>query len=144
MNKRTIYNIAIILICIICLIPMVTISRYNHPSADDYSYTILTHKAWLQTHSVFQVVKAAVETSIKFWNEWQGLYSSAFVLALQPAIFGEKYYAITGILLMLVIIISNCYFTFYFMYKKLEMCLSDSMALGMMLSFIVNFSKKLH
>lgn len=104
---------AILMISVLFIIPLCIMSYYNHPSADDYGYAILTKKVWDETGSIFAVLKMAVSTSIKFYNEWQGLYSSAFFLALQPGLFGEEYYVLTGYIMLFIIIGSTTYFTVY-------------------------------
>lgn len=91
----------LIVLGIFGIFPLIIASFYNHPSADDFSYSVLTHVA-AQTGSPFEVVKAAFLTTMSFMESWQGLYSSAFVLALQPAIFGEDWYFLTCPLLLLV------------------------------------------
>ena len=36
-----------------------------------------------------------------FYETWQGTYSSAFLMSLQPGIFGERYYSLTPVILVL-------------------------------------------
>lgn len=107
-------EIAIIVVFILAMIPLIRLSFYAHPSADDFNYSILTYHKWNETHSMKEVLKSAVETSKNFWHTWQGLYASAFFLSLQPAIFGEQYYALTGIIMLTLIIGSNFIFCNYF------------------------------
>lgn len=83
------------------LVPLIVASFFNHPSADDFSYSVATHAA-AQAGGLASVVQAAFDTSMRYMQTWQGLYSSAFVLALNPAIFGEDLYALTCPLLMAV------------------------------------------
>lgn len=83
---------------------------YNVPSSDDYGYAIWTHDAWVTTHSITEIFKQAVYTSKHFWNYWQGLYSSAFILAFMPDIFGENVYAITAFITIAFILIGNIVF----------------------------------
>lgn len=80
---------------------LVVAGFYSHPSADDFSYSALTHVA-AQSGNIFSVFQAAVSTTLSFMESWQGLYSSAFVLSLQPSIFSESLYALTCPLLLLV------------------------------------------
>lgn len=119
-NRWNIYLWIIIILSVVTTIPLLQLGGYNHPAADDYSYSILTHHVWQETHSIWEVIKAARTTSINFWNTWQGLYSSAFVLALQPAIFGEKYYVLTVWLTIGTIYVSNMVFFEYLLHKKLS------------------------
>ncbi|HIT67181.1 MAG TPA: hypothetical protein IAB61_08100, partial [Candidatus Merdisoma merdipullorum] len=63
---------------ILSLIPLIIIGFYNHPAADDFTYGMLTHLTWESTHSLPEVLKAAVTTSRKFWETYQGPFASAF------------------------------------------------------------------
>ena len=98
-NKKI--EIAVIVLCICILLPLLIISAYNRASADDYDYAILTHQVVENGGNVFQLIGAAFDTTVKFYNSWQGLYTSAFILSLQPAIFGESYYALSAPIVML-------------------------------------------
>ena len=94
----------IIIFCLVLLLPILLVGIYNRPSADDYDYAILTHKAIQQggNFNIIGVLKAAIQTDINFYNTWQGLYSSAFLLSLQPAIFGEKLYLLTTVIIFFI------------------------------------------
>lgn len=100
--KKSRAAIAILVaIGVLSLLPLLAAALFDHPSADDFSYSDLTHLA-AQTGSLADVLHAAAATSLEYMQTWQGLYSSAFALALNPAIFGEDWYAITCPLLMAV------------------------------------------
>ena len=93
--------VALALIGAASLVPLIVASFFNHPSADDFSYSVATHAA-AQAGGIASVIQAAFDTSMRYMQTWQGLYSSAFVLALNPAVFGEDFYALTCPLLMAV------------------------------------------
>ena len=109
----------VIIFALITILPLLMISLYNHPSADDFAYAVETYTVWKSTRNIFLVIKEAVMTSIGYWNRWQGLYTSAFLLALEPGIFGEQYYRITGFLTIGTILIANLIFCLYVLYKRL-------------------------
>lgn len=94
---------------ILILIPLIYIAKYNHSCADDYSYGILTHQTWQDTHSLIEVVKTAISQVKITYQNWQGTFSAVFLMALQPAIFGEQYYWITTVLLIGTFILANMY-----------------------------------
>lgn len=77
------------------LIPVFVLAGYNFPCADDYGYSIYTRLAWVDTHSFAQVIAAACRKVAEIWLTWQGTYSSVFLMALQPGIFGDSFYAVT-------------------------------------------------
>lgn len=77
------------------MVPVWYLSRYIVPGCDDYTYGVKTHAAWLATHSVWEVLKAAAATTAEYWHQWQGTYSSIFLMTLSPGIGNEKWYFLT-------------------------------------------------
>ena len=90
-----------------------------------------------KTHSVGELIKTAWSTSIRFWHTWQGLYISAFVLARQPAIFGEAYYALTVWLTVGTIYGANLIFAEYVLHYKLKGSALGAMALAFTMSMVM-------
>ncbi len=96
---------------LISIIPLVYISFYSRPSADDYGYSISLYRYISSGNfNILGLIKKAIEVDIHFYNNWQGLYTSAFLLAFQPSIFGEKYYCIGAILLLVISFLCVLYF----------------------------------
>lgn len=85
---------------IVSLIPILMIAKYNHSCADDFSFGIQVHKAWLQTHSIFEVIKAIGNTVLVIGKTWQGTYSAIALFTIQPAVWGEQYYFLTTYILL--------------------------------------------
>lgn len=78
------------------MIPVFVIAMYNRPSADDYVYAAQTYGVVQQSGADWtKLLQTALDTDLYFYNNWQGLYVSAFLLALQPGIFGGHWYAVT-------------------------------------------------
>lgn len=85
------------LLLLALLAPVFVAGLFARPAADDYGYSLLTHAA-LQAHGgPGTVLAAALKTNADFYQSWQGLYVSGFVLALQPGIFGGRWYALTPV-----------------------------------------------
>ncbi len=97
------------LIYLISLVPIVILGFYNFPCADDLGYSIYTRHAWLDTHSIFSVLKAACQKVAESYHTWQGTWSSIFLMALQPGVFGEKWYGVTVLLMTGVMSVSVFY-----------------------------------
>ena len=112
-NKK--YQLLIILLCIGILLPLLIAGIYNRPSADDYDYAVLTHYAVQNGGNIFDILKAAWDTDVNFYNTWQGLYSSAFILSLHPGIWGEALYSLTTIIVILV-----CWMCLFFSFNILN------------------------
>lgn len=96
--ERWIFRILLIAF-LISMVPIWYLSRYSVPGCDDYTYGLKTHDAWLSTHSLWAVLKTAVQTTRQSWHEWQGTWSSIFLMALVPSVFGEKWYFVTTFLM---------------------------------------------
>lgn len=112
------------------IVPLLWISLYNHPSADDFDYAVGTYAAWKSGRSILAVLREAAATSVRFWHKWQGLYTSAFLLALEPAIFGEQYYRITGFLTVGMVVCANLLFFMYVLHRRLKGRRLTAAALG--------------
>lgn len=98
-------------IFILMLIPMFLCSFVNRASGDDYGYGVLTRAAWITTHSLVAVIKAAFQTIIKYYYGWQGTWFSIFLFTLQPEVFNEKAYIIV-VFLMLFLWIGSTFLLF--------------------------------
>lgn len=81
------------------MLPIWYLSRYTVPGCDDYTYGVKTHGAWMATHSLGEVLKAALATAEEYWHLWQGTYSSIFLMTLSPGILEEKWYFLTTFLM---------------------------------------------
>lgn len=138
MNKKY-FNILkiIILFILMSFVPLILLSFFNHPSADDYSYGKFTYHVWNSTHSFIAVIKSAVETSRHFWNNCDGLYASAFLMALQPGIFGEKYYVLTSFITMGSLIGANLFFVKIVLNKILNLSKVEGVYCALLSSFMM-------
>lgn len=113
-QKISVKIIAMVLMILflLSLVPLLAISFYNRPAADDYSFGILTVHTWRETNSVFQTILTAFSQVKKTYLDWQGTFSAIFLFALQPGVFGAQYYFIATFLLLGAFVIG----TFYFLY----------------------------
>ena len=78
--------------------------------------------AWKETHSLLQVLKGAMIT-VKKMVGWQGTFSSIFVMALQPAIFGEDGYRMVPWIMIGTMCFSSVFF-YSILYSE-NLCLSE-------------------
>ncbi len=84
-----------LLILIILLIPLLSIARYNVPSADDFSFSCETHAAVENGQNLINIFSKAYGETKYVFNSWQGSFSAVFLMALQPSIWGFRYYSLT-------------------------------------------------
>lgn len=97
-------------IYVIGLIPIILISPYVFAKADDYSFGYHCHRAWVDTGSICSVLGGAVEMVIEAYEDWQGTFSSIFLMSLQPAVFHEKLYCIVPLFFVSIISLSGYFF----------------------------------
>lgn len=82
------------------LLPLLVIAGYNAPSADDYSYGLVTHAKFMETGSILQTAAEAARQAKNIYQIWQGTFSATFLMMLQPAVFGEEYYFLGTVVLL--------------------------------------------
>lgn len=111
-NKQFWRNMSILWgsLFVVSLIPIVLLSTYNFPCADDLGYSIYTRHAWTDTHNLFAVLAAAGRKVAESYQIWQGTWASIFLMALQPGIFGDGAYWIGTVMLIAALGISVFYF----------------------------------
>ena len=86
----------------VLLLPVLVLAVFARPSADDFIYAARTHAAVQQYGlDLPRLLRAAWDTNVYYYENWQGLYVSGFTLAFQPAIFGNRYYGATLVCVLL-------------------------------------------
>lgn len=116
MNKRNLIYILIIIFAL-SLIPLYVIGGYSHPSVDDYHYGAATSKVWQETGSLGEVLGTAAKLTKDSYNTWQGNFTAVFLMYLQPAIWGEQFYALAPVLLITAFAASMLVFMYTFLRK---------------------------
>ena len=100
----------VLAVLVLMLAPMLLVAQYNVPCADDYHFGAPTHAAWQATHSLASVVQAACGKVAERYVNWQGTYSAMFLMALQPAVFGNGFYALVPFLTLGALAAGTCFF----------------------------------
>ena len=85
---------------LLSLTPLYALSFYNHACYDDFGFSIRTHDAWRATGSLWQTIRAAAENTAIIRGTWEGTYTTSFISALQPALFGENLYWVATVVLL--------------------------------------------
>ena len=86
---------------VVCLLPLLYLSRYDVPCADDYIYGLEAHLTLVHGGSLTEAVAAAFRHTVSTYFNWQGSYSAIFLMCLQPAVFSERLYFLTPWLMSL-------------------------------------------
>ena len=113
------------------LIPIAVLALYNYPCADDFSASDTVHLAWVNTGSIFAVLKAAWGNVVYNYLEWSGVFMSVFWTSLQFGIFGEKYYGIVTLFTIVFLLVGGFYLghVIFDKYIKADKYLSRSLIL---------------
>ena len=79
----------------LCLMPLLYLSRYDVPCADDYIYGTAAHLTLVHGGSLTDAVAAALRHTADTYRGWQGSYAAIFLMCMQPAVFSERLYCLT-------------------------------------------------
>jgi len=139
LNKTVSIKIINVLLATALLLSLVLILRialYAVPWYDDYSYT-RNSKLFQELHGegLHSAVWGAVETVKGMWWAWQGTFSSIFLMAMCPMIFGEALYWVGCFFLILILTVSEITLGYvlakraFLMSKDASLCVGLSMAI---------------
>lgn len=109
-----------VLFLILLLLPVFYLSFVNRASGDDYNYAAGARAAWMTTHSLAEVCRAACQTVSSYYYSWQGTWFSIFVFALQPEVFHDDAYVIVAFLMLFLWIGSTFYLCRQILYKNMK------------------------
>lgn len=118
MNKKQLKIVTgvAIAVLIVSIIPMLWISQYLHPFADDYVFGAEVYKIWNETHSFPACVQTAWNVAMTMYHTWQGTYSACFLMALQPGVFGQYW---LGTFILISSLVTSTYTLIIYGYAKI-------------------------
>lgn len=138
LSKKTIAFLSLIVL-ILTLIPLFWLGIYNHASADDFNYSILTKAALRENTGIgafFAVIGAAIQRAYNNWASWQGTYAMSFLVALRPSVFSDSLSFTHSAILLGITIIG----TFYFADATLRRILGFDLCYSIIISCLACFS----
>lgn len=101
-KKEKILATFMMILLLLCLLPVMYLGRYNHPTGDDYRFGVDTRLEWERSGNLINVIAEAGKGVCREYNRWQGTYSAMFLMYLPPNLFGDSAYrAVTTVLLLL-------------------------------------------
>lgn len=96
-------SIGAVAVLLLLLVPLLRIALYAVPWYDDFNYAGFTKRWMMQEPGLMGALKGAWDCAKVQWFAWQGTFSSIFFMALSPHIWGEEYYCIGSIFLILIL-----------------------------------------
>lgn len=134
-KQLKIISVLAILLLMLSIAPIIGVSLYNHPSADDYNYSTKTFNA-LKEDGLIGVLKGAIDTVEDTYKTWQGTYSAVFVMSLQPCIWGENLYFIGTIILVTVFLLAHYMLTREILCNRLKIDRASFLIIFSIITFI--------
>lgn len=114
---------------LLTLIPLFRLTVYAVPYYDDYNFGRFARAAMEQEQSKWAAISGALDCSRNQWYAWQGTYSSIFFMTLMPAIWGEQYYFLGPVFILLLLLAGSMLFTRTILRKVLGMDQWNSLAI---------------
>ena len=109
------------LLLLAALIPLFRLTIYAVPYYDDYNFGRFARAAMEQEQAKWAAIPGALEGSRTQWYAWQGTYSSIFFMTLMPAIWGEQYYFLGPVFILLLLLAGSMVFTHVILRKVFGM-----------------------
>lgn len=107
LKDRAVAILAILLLAVL-LVPLLRLAIYACPWYDDYLFLNNT-RLFMQEEGMAGFFHGAWFTVRHWWHTWQGSFASIFIMAVNPFVFGEEYYFV-GIVAVLLIVVASIYF----------------------------------
>ena len=109
------------LLLLAALIPLFRLTIYAVPYYDDYNFGRFARAAIEQEQSKWAAISGALDCSRTQWYAWQGTYSSIFFMTLMPAVWGEQYYFLGPVFILLLLLAGSMVFTHVILRKVFGM-----------------------
>lgn len=128
--------VVLLVILLLSFVPIVWISFYSYPAADDFSYALSTAHVWQETHSWTAVFSAALETMRVSYESWNGLFAAILLASLQPMVFDLSLYPVGALILFFSCVGSLC-LLFWVLCRRVFACPRSSAAIiSLLLTFL--------
>lgn len=129
-------SVLLTIVYILSLIPLLWISWYNYPSADDYTIGNNCRQAWIDSHNLFKVIGVGIAKAVDDWVHWMGYFTSNFLMAIPPNVFGERMYVITAWIMLAMLSLSTIYLLYNIFVKIFQADKYVSHCVSMVMLFI--------
>lgn len=137
MRLRKVIALTGVVIMIVSLLPILWVSRYNHPTGDDIYYGLEAHLEWKESGNIVETIGAALQGVAGDYYRWQGTFVAMLIMRLQPSVFSENLYFVTPFL-VLGLLLGGLYYAISKVAKYiLPMDRWDKLAIWSVVSFLM-------
>ncbi|WP_130838618.1 DUF6056 family protein [Lachnoclostridium sp. Marseille-P6806] len=119
------------------LIPLLRMSFYAHPAADDYSSAVETYGALRSGAGLTGLLAGAFRHMVRTYMQWQGTWFSELVFSLQPGIFGQRWYFLTAFVMLGALMAAVLFFFHAFVARVLGGGRREAQVLSLAVLFVM-------
>lgn len=91
----------------VLLLPLFRIAGYSVPWFDDYNYGNFVKNFLDVERSLDSALQGVVYCIKTQWHAWQGTFSSIFFMSMIPSVWGDEYYFIGPLFIIVLLVISS-------------------------------------
>lgn len=91
------------------LLPLIVIALYNYPADDDFGFVLPAAAAWVQTGSLWEVLRAIAQKTYDTYMTWQGNFVSTALFAFTPMVFDIRLYFLSNWINLALLCLSVAY-----------------------------------
>ncbi len=102
---------------ILSLIPAAALMMYAHPFADEYVETLNGWRAIQNGAGPAGIIAGAWKSMVKNYFTWQGTFTAKFLMAMNPSMFGDRYYP-AGLAAVFAVFLAGCLYCFRQLFGK--------------------------
>ena len=137
-GKWNIHKLGMILtaVYLLSLIPLLLMSWYNYPAADDFSMALEVHRRYMESGSFWQALAENISMTWYYYTKWMGYYTSDFLMSMPPSVFGERFYVLGTWLLLGMFSMGTIYFLRALLVKAAGMNRDSVRCISMIVLFI--------
>ena len=131
-NRVTIkhYMIILFLFFSVSIIPLFVAAKYDVPMADDFWYSSMTSEVWEKTQTGYNIYSKSIDQ--KTGKEKKNYYQ-----ALQPGIFGESFYGLGAVFVILSLIVGVLSLSVFLFKVFFHSGIFESLFIGMTILFVI-------
>lgn len=97
-----------VILLLLALIPILLVGDCAHPVGDDYAYSIFLNQAMQKGESALGAILYTIK---RYYFGWQGTYTAAVLMALQPGIWSEQAYILTPVIMLVMLLVPTALLT---------------------------------
>ena len=121
---------------LVSLIPLLILSWYNYPAADDFSMALETHLKYVQTGSMLHAFAENLAMTWHYYTKWMGYFTADFLMSMPPSVFGERFYMLGTWFLLGMFSFGTVYFMHALLVKAAGMNRYAVRCIAMLVMFI--------